>query len=538
MVFDELASIATQPYEYVPDVSLGSRSPYMDHARFQKGLTLVCKSWWEPATRILYERIVIRHMYQIDALARTLSATDAGFDFSSLIQHITLHECSILKPFSDVVLEHLRLILQRCTNLQSFGMVPHDAIDYSDNGPWHAPGSALDTSWMALGTIRGVLPGERAANLRHLELPVEEHSLTAIVDLYHLLSSTPQLGSLKLERFKLTKEHERFDEWKAPQGLTLPALSDLSLTMQDYNLYGWIASAWQLPNLTSLTLLGYDGVIPSTFLAAHGKRLTYLHCYPYAGRYHDSWHSEFEYGLDELAAAAPMIEHLVVCKAASDVLRKLNAAEEPLLHLRHLDVWVPHMPGLTRQRVLDESFKEYDEATEGNHEKFPALGENVRFLSHRVHGHSDLPKICHPSALSTDDEVRTLCVRDVSIVQTSWCIVPVIEHVKRLGDEPNVDSDEDADEDPDFVADDDDEDRTSRVSEDASDSGSDAGTLDSGDDDGDAALSQETVTYTNWPHRPDAHVHHALLEQWDSEEVDRARRYLASEGQQWSASGW
>ncbi|TFK81653.1 hypothetical protein K466DRAFT_330966 [Polyporus arcularius HHB13444] len=522
VVFDELALIATQPYEYVPDVLLGPRSSYMDHVRFQKGLTLVCKSWWDLATRVLYERIVIRRMGQIPALARTLSATDAGYNFGSLVKHITLHECAILKPFSDVVLEHLRIVLRHCTTLQSFSMVPH----YNYRGrAWYGLGSALDNNWMALETIRNVLQTGRAETLRHLELSVQTESRTAIVELYHLLSQTTQLLSLKLVPFPCGREYEAYNEFTAPQMLTLPSLNDLQISMEGYNLYEWIASSWQLPNLTFLTFLDFYGHISLPFLAAHGGQLIYLHCYPSSSEHAASWHGMHvtQHGFDQLADVAPMLEHLVVCKAASDILRDFRKADRPLVHLRHLDVWVPHVAGLTRQRVMEESFEGYDDAPGSDREKFPALGENVRFLSHRVHGHSDLPKICHPSALSQSDEVRALYVRDVCVVQTSWCVW-ANEVPARIRDEPGSDTaDSDEEEDPEFVAGDDEEDKTSWCSEDASDHGSETGSLDGMAEDSHVMLREDKVTENGTSHQ-------ALLEQWDLEEIYRVREYLVRDG--------
>ena len=144
LVLSELASAAPAPYEHSPDLILGPHSPWVRYESFKKGLTLVCRAWWEPTTRMLYKRITLRRMGQISALARTLStASEAGFDFSACVEHLGLHECAILKPFADVVLEDLRCILRRCTALRSFSTVPH--FNYG-SGVWQWLGSSLDVT--------------------------------------------------------------------------------------------------------------------------------------------------------------------------------------------------------------------------------------------------------------------------------------------------------------------------------------------------------------------------------------------------------
>ncbi|RDX52069.1 hypothetical protein OH76DRAFT_1481133 [Lentinus brumalis] len=515
VVFDELALI-TPSYEYNPDVHLGPHSPFMDHVRFQKGLTLLCKRWWEPATQALYKRVVIRHMGQISALARTLSATDAGYDFSSLVKDIALHECAILKPFSDVVLEDLRLILRRCTTLQSFSMVPH--FNYS-SGVWQWLGSALDVSWMAPGSLRSFLCEGSATRLLHLELPLATDSPSAIVELHHILSQATRLLSLRLPPLYLQNmEDEPPIALSTLPVLSMSGLNELQFSTRCCYFTDWATSYLQLPSLTSLTLLDHDGHIPIPFLVAHGGRLTYLHCYP-PGNNPDRWQiSSFDYGLRELAGVTPMIEHLIVCtRLVSKVLHELNYAKQPLLHLRHLDVWL-HSTRLTRQRVIELSFNRYDATTaRANREKFPALDENVRFLSY--HGHSDLPKICHPSALCTDDETRALRIRDVCVVQTSWC-VRANEDFAELHEKSNsATAASDEEEDPDFVPEDDEEDRTSWISEDASDSGSETGSADNGGEDSYEAVSEgldvqlQSGLYTTLPLW-------AFNERWALEAVD------------------
>ncbi|RPD54973.1 hypothetical protein L226DRAFT_613554 [Lentinus tigrinus ALCF2SS1-7] len=418
--------VVSPPYEHKPDIILGPRSPWMDRIRFQKGLTLVCKAWWEPATRVLYNRVVLRRMGQIAAFARTLSEAHSAYDFGRHVKHIALHDCAILRSFSDVVLEDLRFILRRCTAVRSFTMAPH--MNYS-GGQWQLPGSSLDISWMSPGSLRGLMQEGPIANLRHLELPLNKKSRLAVVELYHVLFETKQLLSLKLEplHFTIPLEEDPSVELSTLPMLSLPLLCELQFSTQCRFFTNWLISSCQMPKLTSLALI--DSVsVPRSLLQAHGSHLTYLNHYPSYSDYHSSF-LRTRNGIqvfDSLSETCPMIEHLAV--SASDLfeaLVELNRSPRPLLHLRYLDVWLIGRESRTAEKlvgpfVIFADFDRYDMKSGANREKFPALGTNARYLSY--YGHSDLPRICHPTALSGDEKVRTVCVHDKCVVQTSWLV--------------------------------------------------------------------------------------------------------------------
>ncbi|RPD82017.1 hypothetical protein L226DRAFT_13802 [Lentinus tigrinus ALCF2SS1-7] len=522
IIFDELALAAPAPYEHSPDLVLGPHSPWVEQLRFQKGLALVCKRWWEPATRILYHRIVLRRMGQISALARTLSATDAEYDFSTCIKHIGIHDCAIFEPFSDMMLEALRSILRHCPNLQSFSMMPH--FNYG-NGVWQWLGSSLNISWMSLESLHGIMREGPAANLRHLELRLDTDSRAAFVGLYHILSETSQLASLKLEPLYVREmPYEEVVDLSTLPTLSLPALCELQYSKRCMWFDQFAISSLQLPSLTSLTFLNYDGHSPFSFLAAHGSRLTYLHFYPQSDNPPISvfWSSYFM-DLQELADVCPMIEHLVICTfRISDVLTQFHTSAKPLLHLRYLDTWARTL-SRTREGAMEETeLQVYDLMTGGNREKFPALGNNFRFLSH--HGHADLPKICHPSALTDDDEIRTVYINDVCVVQTSWCVRPNEDFAELHMEVPESDaSGEDEEQDPTFVlVESDEEDRTSWISEATSDSepgsgGSDRESLE------DACETWSESEMLSEPYSTGPRM--ALPEHWDTEAVDNLGLY-------------
>lgn len=94
-----------EPDQY--DLSLPRVAPdqWCAEQRFRKGLALVSRFWWEPATRALYEHVILRRVDQIAAFARTLRipAEDAGVDFGAMVRRITLHECVVVFPECNIV---------------------------------------------------------------------------------------------------------------------------------------------------------------------------------------------------------------------------------------------------------------------------------------------------------------------------------------------------------------------------------------------------------------------------------------------------
>ena len=436
----------------------------MDYMRFQKGLTLVCKRWWGPATRVLYNHVVLRRMSQVSALARTLSATDSGHDFGVHVKQIRLHDLSIVKPFQDVVLKDLRFVLQRCTTLRSFSMVPH--TNYSRR-VWHWLSCALDLSWMPLGPLGGLLQGGPAANLRHLELSLDTNSCLAIVELHRLLSQTTQLRSLKLEPLTppATPEEAASMQLSKLSVLPMPALRELQFSTECDAFTKWATSSCQFPSLVSLTLNNYYDRDPLPFLKAHGEHLLYLNCYPHV-----------PLDLDSIAGVSPMIEHLVVsATCAFSVLPDLHPSPTRLLRLRYLDIWLPKS-ALDPEQLVKKAL--HQAACDNACWALPVLGDHIRVLV-SIEEHSEIPIICPPDALSAEEDARTVYIQDMCVVQRRWR-VQALDFKDLADDDP--DEDEDEDEDPHFVPDseDEDDDGTSWISSDASASESETGADDNG----------------------------------------------------------
>ena len=367
---------------------------------------------------------------------------------------------------------------------------------------------------MSLQSVHSIFREGPAATLRHLDIHLDTDSPVAIVSLCHMLSEMPQLQSLKLEPlYLLDMPDEHAVVLAALPVVSLPALNELKFSTRCLWFTDWATVSLRLPNLTSLTFIDYDGHVNFSFLAAHGARLTYLQFYPQCGDAADPY--RFATYVDicgHLANVSPLLEHLVICSTQlNKVLVDFNNSARPLLHLRCVDIWL-RIDDCNPDELLKTYFTMYDTETGGSREKFPALGDNVRFLSYR--GHIDLPdKICPPSALAAADGVRAVYIRDVCVVQTRRC-VRANEDFAQLSDEVpepgagQVDED-DEEQDPTFILDSDDEDKTSWISDDTSDS--EDGPEDGSQDACDRWNSDDVLT-ERIPHPV---LRQALHERWD-----------------------
>ena len=122
-----LQETVAKPFQLDPSITKGPNNLWLRELRFRKGLTLVCRRWWEPAARLLYGHVVLRRPGQIPALTRTLeqSTETIGRDISVLVRHITLDKMVTLDITSEVVHVALQKILERCTALISFTVLSH-----------------------------------------------------------------------------------------------------------------------------------------------------------------------------------------------------------------------------------------------------------------------------------------------------------------------------------------------------------------------------------------------------------------------------
>ncbi|PIL31156.1 hypothetical protein GSI_05853 [Ganoderma sinense ZZ0214-1] len=433
----ELFDSAPGPDQY--DLSLARVTPnqWCAEQRFRKGLALVSKLWWEPATRALYEHVVIRQVDQIAALARTLRtrAEDAGVDFGALVKRITFHECVAIlarEEYNNIVGEDVQTIFERCVALEELSLRRHHDSHCEDAGaiveecvyPSNRFSSKdrINPVWIFPQIIVPTLQARGHTTLRKLDLVTFAYhrNPNLAVALYNLIAASPHITTLAVRSF-------------AAPGPDLPSLQFLEeLTL---NLSGSYFHAppdplevwqWTLPRLRSLTLLE-SFHIPIPVLDALGRTLSYLHI-------HNAAYCA-DRNLAGLPALCPALEHLVLHPQESlpdwrPALFRESASTSTTGHfprLRFLDVWITSEPDAHGQ--MWDAARAAALLAHARARIAPAL-EGVRaLLVCSPDPPYTLPTVCHPSTFATltsagadRDESRLVCVRDVWMLQTAWCV--------------------------------------------------------------------------------------------------------------------
>ena len=470
-----LENTPSPPHEHDPSLWLGPRSPWMCHLRFLKSLALVCRAWWEPATRVLYQHITLRRMGQIPALAHTLSsATESGRYLSTFIKHITVRDCIVLPQCANAVRENLQIIFQRCTSLRSFTFQDHPHISLIRSGRtelFHNP--PLDPTWVSLGIGKTVLETCLTSSLHELHI-VMHFDQEDMVELHRSLTSMTRLQTLGLEREPFLS-HNSSDRtspnFRLPLPLCLEFLEDLTLDAAFVD-----ASSWSLPRLRSLTVT-HCSRMPVSLLKAHGKALAYLNVCPAWTVWRENRYTYARDDLEPVLEYCTVLEHLVVPAISTFELssrhQKLNRG--PLSRLRYIDSWVvdwtASYPAKNMGWVSQDWLLEDIDQT-----MFPVLGTRIRTLI-GAPVHTDLPRICHPASLSSDGTGASLRFHTVCgypVTQGRCCVyvhIPPPESESDSGSEVHEDG---YNSDGSYAPGSDEEDRTSWISDDdTSDDGRD-----------------------------------------------------------------
>ncbi|KAM5535279.1 hypothetical protein V8D89_011085 [Ganoderma adspersum] len=437
---DIIAQVCKELFDSAPgpdqcDLSLTRVAPdqWCAEQRFRRGLALVSRLWWEPATKALYEHVVLRQVNQIAALARTLRvrAEDSGVDFGALVRRIALHECVVVFPECNIVDEDVRTIFERCVALEELSLHRRpDGVDVvaDTDDRVHPPWARVNPIWIFPQLIVPTLHARGLTMLRKLDLVSFEcghGNPNLAVALYNLISTSPHLTTLAVQNLK------------AP-GPDLPSLQSLEeLTLR----FPYRAPPhspreiwkWTLPRLRSLTILSYIDydIIPIPVLEALGRTLTYLHI-------HDFTYCA-DRNLTTLPALCPALEHLVLHPGEflnnwrPAPFREGTSLTGHFPRLRFLDVWITNEP----DAAMWDAERAAALLTHARARIAPAL-EGVRALlvCSPCLPHA-LPTICHPSVMrkittgassgSDRDESRLVCVRDVWVLQTAWCVRPLAE---------------------------------------------------------------------------------------------------------------
>ncbi|KAI0830682.1 hypothetical protein BC628DRAFT_1416205 [Trametes gibbosa] len=299
-------------FQLDPSVMRSMHSLWLSELRYRKGLVLVCKHWFAPATEQLYEDIVLRRMGQILALADTLAAdmrrpgTHRGI--ARWVKRIRLDRCFIVWQCADAVREALCTIFSLCTALRAF---EHHIVVYRFYTPPHLTGWGCGTffsRWFAKpppGAFR-IAYRERLSTLTVLDLAFTL-SYDQATQIHELLSAAKNLETLKLLSVKRVQGEE--DALDFQTVLDLPRLMELYVPVADGRFVACVSKAWKMPRLQRLTTLETFST-PRDLLASHGSRLKYVNLHLDSTWTPVSAPSHEDVGV--FVELCPLLEHLVL----------------------------------------------------------------------------------------------------------------------------------------------------------------------------------------------------------------------------------
>lgn len=405
------------------DISLsqGPRSLWLAESRTRKAHCLVCKSWSNPATRALYEQIVIRRMGQIPALAQTLASVP---ELSTSIREIHLKSLLVWRGFTEVVREDLTFIIQRSTALRRFfydqrlSAFPV-AEDLSDERDLEAVCPAFFHP-----SAPGIILGERiAGGLRELEL-IMLLTESALQHLHLMLLDASSLVSLTLGA--PANFGRSYHDLYQLGPLHLPALESLQVERCIHHpcFLNYISELWNMPRLKSLSVL-YCIAIPAGLLEKHGASLTYLNIHPAVTVITDDslgMHFHLD-DLERLTEWCPNLAHLAVPVHGPNDFSSHPGLRLPALH--HLDVWLLVITSdfRTLRQISEQADRLRAELKpKVDDGRFPSLN-TVRILDCCHYDHHELPWVCHPSMVDTG-RVRVVHWHGVAYFQTLRCVLP------------------------------------------------------------------------------------------------------------------
>ncbi|KZP33312.1 hypothetical protein FIBSPDRAFT_1036413 [Athelia psychrophila] len=366
-------------------------SAYSSAVTTKRSIVFTCKQWARVGTELLYATILISHIGQLLALARTLAARPA---LGRLVRVLEIR-CVVFQGHVPLYTRELGAVfaaLPRLANVVHCPLLP--GWEMSTDDDWVAldkgtsPAVRLEVVTRSLDvlprTLRCLVLGMGEC-LGPFENIVGEFAALEELDIsLYMLSTFPQTvhKSIKLSHLTVLR---------------------ISIYHSSFALLDRISQIWSMPALTNIRLDFNFYHVPTshldTFLLSHGRAITYLHirCGGGVGLLPNV---AFAAQLHILPHACPDLTHLVLC--AGVILPNI-----PHMTVRYVDTWMSDLaahrdvdaksredllrifPRLQRMRALDcalpdvsdwpRLFPPYDSLTPGNEGvEYAFLGLHVR----------------------------------------------------------------------------------------------------------------------------------------------------------------
>ncbi|EIW82864.1 hypothetical protein CONPUDRAFT_136091 [Coniophora puteana RWD-64-598 SS2] len=281
-----------------PNLWRGPNSAWSQNLRFQKSLTLVCKTWNPAANELLYHHAVIRRVAQLPLLVKTLRS-DSTSERPPMVKKLSVL-CYASKTHRSVLDLSLKAVLSICTSIRH--VVFNPVLDTSVSSLFNAH---PDWTFPAFACV----PEACSSRITHIELGTSVPIAYAVPE----LARFSNLAHLACEISAFALAPDGGEPYTFPR---LVSLDLIWLTRERRDIVGTfrsIAVGLRLPALRRLALSapywgrGSAGACFAAFLETHGARLRYL-AVVVATYLHEFAFSDVQ----ALTNACPELEHLVV----------------------------------------------------------------------------------------------------------------------------------------------------------------------------------------------------------------------------------
>ncbi|EIW78214.1 hypothetical protein CONPUDRAFT_138596 [Coniophora puteana RWD-64-598 SS2] len=331
LVIDIIDRACAPPSLLDPYLGCGPMSPWAQNLRFQKGLTLVCKSWSEAGKELLYRDVVIRRISQLPLLAHALFK-DSTSTLAPMVKKLRLL-CYVSSSQHRVLEISLKSVFLMCTRIR------HLVFDPVLDASWSSSAQiAPESTFMALQNV----PEVRRELITHVELgiPVSlSHAIPELVQFPNLTVLSCELSHLAPAADGVPYTFLQLDDLRITLSYSNPSYVDAAFG----NNYQSLISSLRLPALRKVSFIAWaDYMLPHyvSFLKNFGNQLLCLVVY---GHFHRV--SQFE----ELIQHCPNVEHLVVPH-----VKDLTTLEHPKV------VWLDALggpPSLCKNHDLMDAYK-------------------------------------------------------------------------------------------------------------------------------------------------------------------------------------
>lgn len=281
----------------------------------KRSIVLVCKKWWRVGTAALYEDIVLFHIGQLAALARTVNEND---DLSFLVKHLTF-QCFVPSALESFFREERENLLRRCLAITH---VTYDNLMVDNTGE-ALPPVGEDYVTQSRGADDPLSAIYRSCS------SITTLYCGRVVDFWFLMQHLPNFTQLESLSLSPPENNPSPTEDQSIPHADMVWLTDLRICTSNIREHAAVCSTLEkycrFPNLRRFIIdecIDPDFGWVEPFFRKHGANLQYLHFYPESS------------GCPPYLLLCPRLEHLVLRPWTHRNLKRCNHKT-----VKYVDLW-------------------------------------------------------------------------------------------------------------------------------------------------------------------------------------------------------